>query len=220
MANTELTTSRTIASARVWHAAVAVLTAAALLTQLVLSATAEGETAATRIVRLFSYFTIQSNILLCVVSVTLALRPARREGAVWRVLRLDSVLAMTVTGLVFMTVLRGLEELEGLRAATDAVFHYIAPVAAVVGWFAFGPRPRITGRTLALALIFPIAWVVYILIYSGITGWYPYPFIDADDLGATRVAINVALIAAVFIVLGLIYRYLDRRLPATPDRVA
>lgn len=39
----------------------------------------------------------------------------------------------------------------------------------------FGPRPRIEVRTIALAMLWPVAWIVYILIYGAITKWYPYP---------------------------------------------
>lgn len=124
------------------------------------------------------------------MSVLLAVRPTGLDGVVWPVARLDSLICMTVTGLVFVTVLRGIEELIGLRVLTDVVFHYFAPLAAVVGWVLFGPRPAISRRTLALALIFPLAWVAYTLVRGEIVSWYPYPFINVAERGYARVAVT------------------------------
>lgn len=209
--------------ARIWHGAIALILAAALVTQFVLSATGIGSAdpdadMGTRIIRLFSFFTILSNILFCAISATLAIRPDRREGTLWRVLRLDSVLCMTVTGLVFMTVLRGLEPLQGLRIVTDAVFHYAAPVLAIAGWLLFGPRPRVTGRVVLLAAIPPILWAIYTLIRGVVAEWYPYPFIDVIENGYGRVFGNILAVSALFVGLGLLAWYLDRSLPSTDIR--
>lgn len=219
VAHTEISNPARLKVARTWHVAVAALLAAALVTQLVLTATSDSAEFELpfRLVNLFSFFTIQSNILFCAISITLALRPVRRDGEVWRVLRLDSVLCMTLTGVVFNTVLRGLEDHEGLRAVTDTMFHVIGPALAVIGWALFGPRPRVSGRTVALALIFPIAWCAYTLIRGAMTDWYPYPFIDVLEHGYGRVVANIVGIAALFVLLGLAYWYLDRRLPAAPS---
>lgn len=218
-----MTAPRTQRPARIWHAGVALLLAAALFTQFVLSATGIGSTdpdadMGTRIIRLFSFFTILSNILFCAISVTLTIRPDRRGGIVWRVLRLDSVLCMTVTGLIFITVLRGLESLQGLRMVTDVVFHYAAPVLAIAGWLLFGPRPRITGRVVLLALIPPILWAIYTLIRGVGAEWYPYPFIDVIENGYGRVFGNILAVSVLFVGLGLLVWYLDRRLPRTDIR--
>lgn len=219
MTEIDLSSSAKFTVARTWHAAVAILLAAALVTQLVLTATSDDAEfeLAFRLTNLVSFFTILSNILLCVISITLALRPDRRGGELWRVLLFDAVLCMTLTGVVFNTLLRGLAELDGLRAATDTVFHVIGPVLAVVGWAVFGPRPRITGRIVALALLFPIAWCAYTLIRGAITDWYPYPFIDVLEHGYGRVFANIGGVAVLFVLLGLASWYLDRRLPAAPS---
>jgi hypothetical protein len=125
---------------------------------------------------------------------------------------------MAVTGLVFTTVLSGLEELQRLRQATNVAFHYVAPVLAIVGWLLFGPRPRIAGRVVGLAVVLPIVWVAYTLIRGAIVEFYPYPFIDVTEHGYGRVFGNIFLVSALFVALGLLFWYLDRRLPKTDTR--
>jgi hypothetical protein len=63
-------------------------------------------------VRLFSFFTIQSNVLLLAAAVSLTLH-AGRDGRFWRVLRLDAMLGIIITGLIYATVLAGTYPLTG-----------------------------------------------------------------------------------------------------------
>ena len=65
-----------------------------------------------RLARFVAYFTVQSNVLVALASVTLALDPAR-DTRVWRVLRLAGVVGITVTGLVHFLLLRPLSTSTG-----------------------------------------------------------------------------------------------------------
>jgi hypothetical protein len=181
--------------------------------------TLAGTPTANRVLRVLSFFTIQSNILSGVTSAQLARNP-NRDGPVWRAVRLASLFGSTVTGIVYSTVLAKVHEPHRWReASTNNVFHYVVPIMMALGWLLFGPRPRIEVRTTALAMLWPVAGIVYILIYGAITKWYPYPFLDVTTHGYGRVIVNaVAVVAVLFVVTGL-YWLGDRRLPAT-DRTA
>src|SRR6266568_9141555 len=86
----------------------------------------------TRFVRMFSFFTVQSNVLVAVAAFGLVLAPAR-DSRLWRVLRLDALVGISVTGVVYTTVLQTQQQLHGWAVVTDAVFHYVVPLAAVAG---------------------------------------------------------------------------------------
>lgn len=212
--------------ARIWHGVtfVVVVAALALQTVLVINGSAVLDEAeipplGTRLLRLVSYFTIQSNILVAVVAGMLARRPDR-DGTGFRVLRLDALIGITVTGLVHFFLLRPLLDLEGLHALCDTLLHVVVPLLAVIGWAAFGPRPRITGRTIVLGLIWPVAWLIYTLTMGELTGFYPYPFIDAATLGYGQVLLNAAGITVLFLALFGLAALIDRRLPAAPRAAA
>ena len=159
-----------------WNSATFIAVATGLIWQLFLSiqghtvlVDAQGNTpgTVTRVIRYFSYFTVQSNILVAAMALTLALNPAR-TGRIWCVLRLEALFGIAVTGIIYSTLLRGVVDLHGAAAVTNALLHYVAPVMAVLGWFLFGPRPRITENTLVLSLIWPALYVIYTLIHGAI----------------------------------------------------
>jgi hypothetical protein len=208
------------AAGRIWPAVLAVLVTAALVVQAVLVARLHGAPVATRFIRMFSYFTIQSNLLVGVAAVTLAVSPAR-DGPVWRVLRLDGLVGISVTGVVYTTVLRSGVSLHGWAVATDAVFHYVVPLMAVLGWLAFGPRPRVDRRTAAWSLAWPVAWLGYTLLRGHASNWYPYPFIDVIVHGYAVVAMNSLLVTVVLAVMAAAFWLGDAYLPGgRPSRAA
>lgn len=211
-------------AARIWHAVNIVITGVSLIVQtwLVIRGSVDvnsGSSTATvplgtRLVNLFSYFTIQSNILVLIAAVRLLIDPdlsrGSSNGAWWRVVRLTGLLGIVITGLVYVTVLRPLASPTGIHAALNAGLHYITPPVALVGWLIFGPRPRISWRILLLAMIWPVGWIIYTLIRGAITGWYPYPFLDVAAIGAAATVRNLAVIIVLAVLLLLIMKAADR----------
>lgn len=201
--------------ARLWHGGVALVVAVALGLQLVLVVAFPAEeapgSAAVRVLRFFSFFTVQSNILVLVTSVQLARDPAR-DGRLWRVVRLDALLAIAVTGVVHFVALRPIQDLSGLDAVADVLLHVVSPLVAVAGWILFGPRPRVTFRDVRLSVVWPLLWFGYTLVHGAISGWYPYPFVDVCEIGYVRTLINAAVVTVIFLVLAAGTRWLDRRL--------
>jgi len=205
-------------ASRWWHGCLTVLLVVCFVVQLVVlflggQDANSGEGAelglGTRLVRFFSYFTIQSNILTLVAAATLMMRP-QRDGRGWRVLRLDALLGIVITGLVFDLLLANEVQLTGLGRALTLGFHYISPWGALLGWLLFGPRPRIDWRTLGLAFVWPVLWIAYTFAHGAISGWYPYPFLDAGQLGVSVALRNTVLVVFVALVLALIFKALDR----------
>ncbi|HEX2902481.1 MAG TPA: Pr6Pr family membrane protein [Jatrophihabitans sp.] len=214
--------------ARAWHAVIAVFVLVAVVTQVIIAirlqsaphdvsaGVVRGASLLGRLIRVVSFFTIQSNILAGVVSATLARTPDR-DGPGWRVLRLAALFGITVTGVVYATVLAPIHEPHGAaEVLTNLIVHYIVPIMMVLGWLLFGPRPRITGQTVLRSLLFPVLWLVYTLIRGAIWKWYPYPFLDVPSHGYQRVLLNSVAVTAVFAVLASLFAVGDRRLGAAP----
>jgi hypothetical protein len=211
-------------AARLWHGVTLSLAAAAVIYQLVrvffgvpVLIEEEPPGLAERVVRLFSYFTIQSNLLVTAAAATLVRNP-RRDGPGWRVLRLDSLIGITVTGIVHWIFLRPLVDLSGMAYASDKVLHVFVPLLAVGGWLLFGPRPRIGLRVIVLGLIWPAVWLAYTLVRGAFTGWFPYPFLDLDVQGSGSVALAALGVTALLLALSLVFWLGDRRLPVASRR--
>ena len=214
---------RRVRAARLWYGTIAVVVAIALVIQLVLIFTGgqdvnsgtntADESIATRLVRLFSFFTIQSNLFVLGTSIALVV-DVLRDGRVWRVVRFDALLGIIITGLVYETILAPLVHPEGWALVATIGFHYISPWATLIGWLIFGPRPRMTWATTALAFIWPVAWLVYTFVHGAVTGWYPYPFLDVTTIGLADSLRNSCVVLGVGVVIAVVLTLLDRRMPS------
>lgn len=209
-------------SSSVYHLLLAAIVLASLIIQVTQTLTVptdmgpgqvtQAEPVGVRLVHTFSYFTIQSNILLLLAAGTLALS-AGRDGRLWRVLRLDALLGIIITGLVYATILAGSAHPHGWGWWSNLGFHYVAPWVALLGWLLFGPRPRIDGRTVAWAFVWPALWIGYTLAHGAVTGWYPYAFCDVSALGYPAALRNLAIVVVLAVLFAGILRLLDTRLP-------
>lgn len=181
--------------------ALATLTAAtalaAIALQLPLAATAPGrppDTAAWW--WLAGYFTILTNgavTLLMTATAFGARLSARLQGGL--------VLSILMVGLVYHALLASLWAPEGLAWWTDQMLHTATPVLTLAWWLGFGDR-TVKLRDLPVWLVWPALYAVYALTRGTVTGFWPYPFLDADTLGWPQVALNVAGMVLAFAALG------------------
>ena len=207
---------------RVWHLATAAVATFAVVFQLVLVWQGHAVLDETdppslgeRLIRFVGYFTVLANIMIAWMAWTIALG-RDRDTASWRTLRLTSLVAITVTGLVHWFLLRPLLDLTGADYLADKLLHVAVPLLAVVGWVAFGPRGRVQWRDVVASPVFPIAWLVYTLVRGAITDFYPYPFLDADAEGYAAVSVACVGIAVLFVGLAALAWKGDGRLARTP----
>jgi len=170
-----------------------------------------------RVVRFFGYFTVLSNLLVAGTSWAIALSGEPLETRLRRVLYVDALVGIAVTGIVHWVVLRPLLSLDGADWWADKLLHVVVPLLAVVAWLAVGPRGRVRSGDVGWAVIPPVIWLVYTLVRGAVTGFYPYPFLNADAHGYPAVLATCAGVAALFLALAWGAAWLDRRLSARPS---
>ena len=164
-----------------------------------------------RVIDFLSYFTIWSNIVVAVVMTMLAASPTR-VTTLRRVLRLDALIMIVVTGLVYAVVLAPLYHPTGWSAVANSGLHQLTPLLTVLVWLVFGPRGWLDLRLVLPSLVIPLVWLVYTLLRGAVISAYPYPFIDVVPLGYGRVAVNVVGVLVLGIVVALAVVGLDRLL--------
>ncbi len=219
-----------VRSARWWHLATFVAGVFGLLLQLWLSATHalayDGHvfSAAVRVWNYLSFFTIWSNILVTVTA-WLFFRDPQRHGRLMSVVHLASLIMITVTGLIYAIVLAPIWSPTGFAKVADQTLHYLVPVLAVLSYIVVGPRPRFGWRVLWQMIPIPLVWAAYTVVRSPFIGypkdgitrhWWPYHFINVDDLGYGKVLVNMLGVTVLLLAIGVIYVLLDRKLPARP----
>ncbi len=205
---------RMIAAAVAWFA---------IVLQYYLSVTKPGAEFLAVTVRYFSYFTMLSNILVALAVTLPWLAPDTRLGAFFARPSVRTAIAsyIIIVSVIYYAVLRKLWNPEGWQLVADTIEHCVTPSLFIADWLAFVPRGRVAARSVPWWLIFPIAYAAWSLIHGAATGYYPYPFLNAAELGYQRVLINMAVLMAAFALLGLLLVAIDRMLgrieaPGTP----
>lgn len=202
---------------RAFHAVTALAVLAGIIIQLVVTATStEGffPDNPDRVFNVFAYFTIQSNLLLGGTTLLLALG-TDSDSKLFRTLRLNGVLCIAVTGIVYHVALAGLSDLTGAASVANFLLHTTTPVLGVLGWLLFGPRGRTSPEIVGWSIVYPLLWLGFTLIRGAAIGFWPYPFVDADDLGYAKVLVNCLFVALLFLALAFGAMLLDRRLNRT-----
>jgi hypothetical protein len=157
----------------------------------------------------FSFFTIVCNVFGALVLLATATGYPRNEHR-RDVLRGAATLCLTIVGVVFSILLAGLES--AMLVWTNAVVHYVMPVAIVLDWCIDPPRTRLTFRDVLWWLALPVVYIAYTLIRGPIVKWYPYPFFDVAKIGYGAVsAYLVAIAVFALVVSGALAEIANRR---------
>lgn len=213
------TRSGAYSAARWFHGTTALVAWATLTLQFVLAvaneSTAGGLSSA--IINYFSSFAILANIVVALVVSALAVNPIRQTSS-FAPMRLDSLLMITMSALIYFIVLTPRVNPQGWQAVANFGLHYAVPLLTLVGYGVFGPRPRLSFRDLLSALLVPVIWVIYTLLHGILTDWYPYGFVDVEALGYNGVAVNLGWMLVVTLLLAVGSILLDKKLPWAPRR--
>ena len=179
-------------------------------------------------VRVLSYFTIQSNILLAVVFAL----SARRAWAARRPLPSAwtgaTLLYITITALVYHLLLADASPVFSMTGSTSAltgrqwisnqILHTVVPIAALLDWLLLTPRGRLHLRQAATWLLYPLAYLLFSfargeLILPGTPGRYLYPFLDVDLHSYKNVLANALLLGLAFYGLAILLVGIDHARP-------
>lgn len=152
----------------------------------------------------FSYFTVLSNILATFVFLYFGL--GLKKNNLINKLYGPSVLYMTITGVIFWTILRN-HHLVATVPWITMVMHGVMPIIVFLGWILFRPKIKLDYKDALVWQIFPLLFVIYTLIRGPFAHWYPYFFLNPEKAGGyTGVSLYVAFIlfgswlAALFLV--------------------
>lgn len=185
-----------VGSARMKRGGAALLAAigwSALVLQFVLQSRVAGGlglSAAEGVIRFFSYFTIQTNILAALVLTAFAIKRQSDEWLVHPFVRSAVAVYIAIVGMVYFVFLRQLWAPQGAQWVADTVLHYGIPAGYLLFWFTCVRKAGLRWYDPLLWLIYPLFYLAFVLIRGKLSGFYPYPFIDAGSLGYTKVAFN------------------------------
>ncbi|NJP34343.1 Pr6Pr family membrane protein [Micromonospora thermarum] len=169
---------------------------------------------------LLPYFTIQSNLAVGLFGGYAAWRAHQGRPEPRPAVKGAVTLYVTITGVVYHLVLANPASPFAMpqpdRAFGEALgnqfLHTVVPLLAVADWALFDRRGRLRPRYAVWWLAFPLGYLGFALVRGLLVERYPYPFIDAGELGYGGVGVSATFFAFAFWLLGLVFVGVDRGL--------
>ena len=178
----------------------------------------QGLSLAEATVRFFSFFVIQANILAVLVLTAFAVKTGPEEWLVHPFVRSAVAAYIVMVGIIYETMLSPIEPLQNVQSFTNIAMHYLMPLGYLVFWLTCVRKAGLRWYDPLLWLIYPLFYLGLVLVRGKMSGFYPYPFLDAKTLGYAGVSANTAgllvVCAAIGMCLVLIGWWLSRRQPA------
>lgn len=160
-----------------------------------------------------SYFTVTTNIIIALCFTTLWLFEDSPLGKFFA--KPTTLTAITVyiavVSLVYNTILRGLIPLMGWAKVADELLHVVDPLIFIAFWIFYVDKSKLEYKDAKLWMIYPILYVVFVVIRGAIIGQYPYPFINAVNLGYPKAIVNAIVVLIIFYLLSLFLIFIGKK---------
>ncbi len=154
--------------------------------------------------RFLGYFTILSNLLAAAILTVSAISPSAAIGRWFAGPSVRSAVALYlfVTAAVYHIILASQWNPEGWQLLADTILHTVTPALYLGLWLVSETRGSLSFRSIGAWLIFPIAFGVIAMMRGIATGFYPYFFLNVDELGLVTTIFNIAVLGAMFAAIG------------------
>ncbi|MGB6176865.1 MAG: Pr6Pr family membrane protein [Methylocella sp.] len=150
----------------------------------------------------FSFFTIETNLLVALVLTIFCARPQAEQFLTRPSVKSALVVYIIIVGGVYAVLLRNLWHPHGLRLLADVALHDAIPFLYPFYWLAFLRKGSLRWSDPAWWLVYPVLYFLYSMLRGAAFGTYLYPFFDVARLGFAQVLVNGIVLLAVFIGLG------------------
>ncbi len=158
-------------------------------------------------IRFFSYFTILTNSLVTLYFTVLWLKkpPFLLTRFVKPGFLTAITLYITTVFLTYQFILRGIWEPTGMQRIVDELLHSVIPVFVIVFWAAYENKKEVAWKAIPSWLLYPLIYLIYILFRGNLSGFYPYPFINVNELGMEKVLVNSGALVLLFLLLAFAF---------------
>jgi hypothetical protein len=157
--------------------------------------------------RFLIFFTVLSNLFVAISLTVVIIAPSSSAG---RFFQKPSVVAgigvyIFIVGLVYNIMLRHIWSPVGRDRIADESLHVAVPLLYLLYWLIYASKKGLQWKHIFYWLSFPALYIVYVIIRGSIEGFYPYYFINPNELGVSKVVINSIVLLAAFVVVGSLF---------------
>ena len=178
----------------------------------------------------YVHFTNLSNFLCIGVMLAALIQTARKKEDSYvttePLLKFIGMLGILLTFLVFNILLAGEagRDPQANWRIGSLCFHVVLPIMYILDWFLFYERKKTKWYYPIVSIIFPIAYVVFLLIQAIILKFdssilipttttpliYPYFFVNLDKQGVPGVLMWVGILSIAFVIVGFVFFGIDK----------
>ncbi|CCV64335.1 conserved hypothetical protein [Alteracholeplasma palmae J233] len=163
---------------------------------------------------MIAYFTNQSNILVVVV---LSLYFFNKQDEKWyRILSIVALVDILMTGLIYHFVINGIANI-GNMSFNGQLVHTITPLLFPVFYYLL-VKGVVTFKQLSFALVHPLIYFSFFMIFGGLIKWYPYDFLNPTlpnkslgSVAAFSLGILLPIILVFTLVLATLKNLIEKR---------
>ena len=162
--------------------------------------------------RFFLFFTVLTHLLLALSLLAITLIPSSSFGKFFSTASSSASIAVYIffVGLIYNLLLRDLWKPQGWQLVANELLHLVIPVLYVLFWFLYSAKSSLQWKDSIIWLIYPFAYLCYMLIFGAAEEFYPYPFLNANDLGYSKIFLNAGGLLVVLVLLGLSFIAIGR----------
>ncbi|MES2747665.1 MAG: Pr6Pr family membrane protein [Bacteroidota bacterium] len=158
------------------------------------------------VLRFFTFFTILTNILVAITFTAIGWQSNSKSSFFLKPNTQTAIAVyIFVVGFVYNTILRFIWEPQGLQRIVDEILHLVIPIVYVLYWFFKVDKGVITWKNCLGWLLYPIVYLIVVMLRGSFSNYYPYPFLDVTKLGIEKVVINSIFMSLFFVLMALIF---------------
>jgi hypothetical protein len=164
------------------------------------------------LVQFFSFFTILTNLTITLIYLSGLTSWGWLDWFRTPVTRAMMAGIMTLVMIFYHVMLRPIWQPEGLFLVCDYLLHYVATLLYMAWWAITQRHGTLDYPAVPAMLVPPLVYLAYVMVRGALTNAYPYPTLNASELGYGPAAINAVMVALGLTMLYLITIGIDRAL--------
>ena len=153
------------------------------------------------------FFTIQSNLLIGVIFLLYSISD---KPFIKNIIG-GPIVYISITFLGFFIMIEKFWDPVGVSLVGSIFNHYIVPFLSLTFIFLFKKNFEFKSRDIKLWIIYPLLYLIFLLIYGSISSDYIYTFLDLNTISTIQFIITVLLIIMIFIILSLSLIFISRK---------
>lgn len=159
------------------------------------------------VIRFFSFYTILTNTLVSIYFTYIAF--VKNQEPKSGILTAITTYIFMV-GIIYQLVLRHVWQPLVRQLIVDKLLHSITPILVILFWYMYERTKSVSYSHLLKWGIYPLIYLIFILIRGSFSNFYPYPFVDVRNLGLASVHTYSVVLLLMFLMISALFLFIGK----------